>query len=264
MAIKSKRIYTSAIFALLISCVVPSAMAIPVSVTSNYIAVITSDENGSPSGDGSSFTGTSIPVNQTLTASAGNSHNTTNINYSGDASSAIFSVDMSSSIDNTNGTGFDYALTYEHTLVLTADANTTFSISGFNDMTGLAAIYMDVTFYDLTDNAQLFRENEFSLATTDELFSLNGVADGDNFNNISGSLTGNLIAGHDYRFYFSSYIQDYMNDYDGSGGYVRNIAAIAESNVTLSIGTSASVSEPPLLALLSIGLVGIGFTRRKV
>ena len=95
----------------------------------------------------------------------------------------------------------------------------------------------------------MFRETSQSRSTSNESFLLGVAGDGDYFKSTTGSLTGNLLAGHNYRFFFNSLIQAF-----GPSGETL-VAATANGNVTLQIG---SVPEPPFLALMTFGLAGIG------
>lgn len=234
-------------------------MAIPITVTSNNIRAFAYDDATGTVND--VFNSTAIPATQTLTATSGNSSSVTDINYTGDATSAVLSVDMSHSIDNTGGAstpgGFDYAYTDDVYFYFTADLNTTYEISGFYDMLGTATrTYTEVWLRDLTAGTTLMREHESSDFTASESFLVDGLGTGDISNYILGSLTGDLLAGHNYQFYFANYIQSY----NGAETFTANTAT---GNMTLTIGTPTSVPEPSILALLSLGLIGMGVVRKR-
>ena len=90
-----------------------------------------------------------------------------------------------------------------------------------------------------------------------------GVAgDGDFSNTTQGSLTGTLLAGHQYEFYFEDFIQAFPQ---------TDFGATATGCITLSIGGAtgggacgvAAVPEPGSLALAGLALAGLGLARRK-
>lgn len=237
---------------------IPAALAVPITVTYNYIgARAIDDATGS---NNQTYSGTTIPATQILTANTGNSSNTTGINYSGDTSSAVLSVDVLNNINNNvNGYGCcDIAQSYS-TLYFTADVNTGYSISGFYDTLSSSGTgtFLDVYLQDITTGSMLFREMSYSQNIINESFVLDGVAEGNYSSILLGTLTGNLIAGNSYRFSFNSYIQAY------SGGETTSVAS-ANGNVTLGIERPIATSEPSLLALMAIGLLAMVVVRKRV
>jgi hypothetical protein len=60
--------------------------------------------------------------------------------------------------------------------------------------------------YDFTAGSGLFSNTQHSDATPNETFTL-GLAEGDAANGLAGSLTGTLIAGHEYRLQVTNYMQ---------------------------------------------------------
>jgi hypothetical protein len=52
----------------------------------------------------------------------------------------------------------------------------------------------------------MFEDVSASDNTMNESFVLGVSGDGDRTNNTTGNLSGNLIAGHDYEFYFNIWI----------------------------------------------------------
>ncbi len=237
---------------------VSTALAVPITVTKNYINAFTYDDTSSTNRQ--DYIGTTIPWSQTLTSNSGKSSNTTNINYSGSANSAELSVSMQHSIDNSagiiGGGCCDYAFTGNDSLYFTANSNSIYSISGFYDTLSTAGTLttLDVYLYNLTTGDMLFREMSHSEDIINESFVLDGVGEGNISNIISGSLTGNLIAGNNYKFYFHSYIQS------RTGSNETTAMASANGNVTLAISTP----EPSLLALMVIGLLAMGMIRKRV
>lgn len=264
MVFKSSRIYSSIVTAFLMCSIVPSVMATPITVIQNRVNAATYDDDFDPYADNSFYDGTSTSLSQILTSSNGKSSNTTTINYSSDATSAIFSVDMLHTIDNTldvveEGVCCDSAYTENsRPLFFTADVDTTYAISGFYRATGdTLRTYTNTNLFDFTTSTLLMHEQELSDNAANESFTIDGNGTGDTSNIIFGSLTGNLLAGHSYSFYFEDYIQAYNGSTEVFG------AATATGNVTLTIGTPTSVPEPSLLALLSLGLVSMVATGRR-
>ena len=232
------------------------------------LVTITGQNVGSQAHDDSSvtvydlYTGNSTSITTILNASSGNSSSTSEVNYSSNTNNAVFSVDMSHSINNIGGVGTgtgtlkDLAMTKDDTLLFTANSNSTYSISGQYDVIDKARVYSDVFLIDVTAGIYLFRENEESRSTDSESFAVNGIADGDYQNYLSGLLTGDLIAGHDYRFSFFSYIQAA----DINFNEIEAVAS-ATGNITLTV---SSVPVPATAWLFGSGLIGlIGLARRK-
>jgi len=254
--------YTAPLSALLITAfTVPAALAIPITVTSNNIFSYAYDD--ATTNNQQNYTDTTVPATQTLTASSGNSSSTTNINYSGNANSAIFAVDMLHSIDNsagiTSGLCCDIAQTTNSSLFFTANSNASYSISGFYESVSSAGtrIFLDVYLQDLTTGTMLFRDLSMSENIINESFVLDGLAEGNIMSSALGSLTGNLTTGNNYRFFFNSITQAF------SAGKTTAIAS-ANGYVSLSIGTPAAVSEPSILMLMVIGILAMSMLQKYI
>ncbi|MGB7934272.1 MAG: hypothetical protein WCH04_19020 [Gammaproteobacteria bacterium] len=141
----------------------PSALALPITVTSNDVVERAYDE--ATGNSYSTYSGTVVPATVTLPDTTGKSSSTTTLNYSGSTTSATFSTSMAHSIDNTGGPGgvdfADFAQTSDFDpLRFTAAVNSTYSISGFYDMLGPAGTrtYLSVDLYDITASSFLFRD----------------------------------------------------------------------------------------------------------
>jgi hypothetical protein len=109
--------------------------------------------------------------------------------------------------------------------------------------------YLWAELHDSTIGSVVFENLQWSQATPNESFTLGG-AEGD-FDNIStGSLTGTLIAGHDYTFEYNVFIQA---DPTASAS-----GAIATGGVALTF-----IPEPSTALLLGCGLVGFAARGRR-
>jgi hypothetical protein len=109
------------------------------------------------------------------------------------------------------------------------------------------------TLYDVTAGAWLAHDWHQSGSTRDESFTL-GVMGGDTTNDIVGSLTGSLTAGHTYQWIW----HDQMDAYP-----VSDEGAFATGDLSLTIERSV-VPEPTTLTLLGLGLTTLLIRRRMV
>ena len=230
-----------------------ATFASPVTVTNNFVEAKALDASLSTD----SSLPTTIPYTDTLTAMQGNSSNITNINYSGDASSVTFTYDFTHSIDSTVGDTnlIDFARTQNISLRFTANSNSTYSIDGFYAMsgTGEPKTSFNVALRDLTTSTTLLDDFTESQNSANASFILGVIGDGDFGDSIIGSLTGNLVAGHNYQFIMSAYIQANVNN--------TTAAASASGEVNLNIG---AVPIPAAIWLFGSGLLGlVGMARRK-
>jgi hypothetical protein len=103
--------------------------------------------------------------------------------------------------------------------------------------------------YDQTSDSYLFQSLQQSDATPNESFTLGGT--GGDFNNLQlGSLTGTLIAGHDYNLYYNAYIQALPSTTSG---------ATASGSFSLVF----PAPEPGTGLLLGMGLLALTAGRRR-
>lgn len=225
--------------------------AAPISVTGSNVTTRASDDTGSIVEVTS--TSTTIPTSETLTITEGNSSSTTAISYSGNANSTTFSWDAEISIDNTGGLSTasccDFADSFNDFLFFTADVDATYSISGFYDHSGPAGttVFFEAWLFD--SGTYLFRDVSESRSTANESFVLGDIGDGDYSNTNVGELTGSLIAGHSYTFFYQSWIQALDAD-----DLETEVSAIGNINVTLNVST---VPPPASVFLFSSGLLGL-------
>jgi len=108
---------------------------------------------------------------------------------------------------------------------------------------------MTAQIYDYTFSESVFTNDQYSVTTSGESFVL-GQTDGDHTNILAGSLTGSLIAGHQYDLYFMDYIHSSPNP--------ATTAAQATGYLNLTF-----VPEPSTAALLGLGLTGVATAGRK-
>jgi len=106
--------------------------------------------------------------------------------------------------------------------------------------------------YDSTTSAYLY--NSVQRSSSGAAFTLGGT-DGNYYNYFSGSLTGTLLAGHNYIWAASASNIAFPGTDDG---------ATTSGNVTLTIGTPQVpvVPEPSGIAIWSLMALGVAGTRR--
>ena len=108
------------------------------------------------------------------------------------------------------------------TFSVSPDADLFYSLDGFYAMTGSSKIIMLVELWDLTTETVVFRNMQISHNTTNEAFRL-GETDGDETNELIGSLTGALTAGHDYTLKYTIYIHLMGDDPDPGASAVGSV-----------------------------------------
>lgn len=111
------------------------------------------------------------------------------------------------------------------------------------------SVLLNTLLWDLTAASSLFVSQQESNATPNESFTLGGTG-GDYYNNNTGSLTGTLIAGNDYRLYYA--IDLYTSPSASTSG------ATATGSVSLSF-----VPEPGTGLLVMTGVLGLALRRRR-
>jgi hypothetical protein len=192
------------------------------------------------------FSGTAIPTSTSITATDGDSVSTTTINWSTTGIQTVLSFDIQYERMGTRTLTSPFTDSSGN-LYFIGDADCTYALSGEYQVTDNGATDSGYLFQyayldDPTDSASLFDGIQQSQSTHDEQFTL-GLSEGDTFNDVTGSLTGNLKAGHDYHFFFHAFTSAALEDDSGASG---------EGSFTLTIAP-----EPASAALLAPGVLTI-------
>ncbi|MBW2267847.1 MAG: PEP-CTERM sorting domain-containing protein [Deltaproteobacteria bacterium] len=159
--------------------------------------------------------------------------------------------------------GFDITLDHSRVSALNSSAisygNIRFSVDQNIDYvasgsysavdSGGRQIYLNMNMYDVTASATVFQSFQLSEATPNESFTLGGSG-GDSSNQLLGSLTGTLIAGHEYSLNYNAFIKAYPT--------ASTSGATASGSVSLTF-----IPEPSTALLLGLGLIGFGASRRR-
>lgn len=201
------------------------------------------------------MTGTTIPSNDYGTAGDGGSSARTDIEFTEAAGTTQFVFDFT---HQRAGSPLSFARTIGTHVRFTVDQSSIYNLTGFynvNDVSESIAGNVDfiVTLKDLTDNSDVVIREQRSTATLDESFTLAGGG-GDFDNDTFGSLTGSLIANHQYELFFNATILR-----PNAGG---DNGASSTGNLNLTI---APVPEPSAFVLTGFGLLllaGFGLWRR--
>jgi hypothetical protein len=238
--------------ALIASCSIVAA-ASAVTITSNNIGVSTRGTAGLTS---SVFTGTSIPTSQLLDATQGASYSRDQIDYTGSGDNVTLLNTLS---QKRSGVFGNYSQVEGASLFFTVATNASYSLSGaFSsvDVTTAGYVFIQSFLRDQTTSATLYNNDQYSKNTLNESFVLGGSG-GDWGNDISGSLTGSLTAGHQYAWYYYAATQAYP---DADGG------ATATGFFRLDIGGGAPSHTVPdgstTLAMFGLTVLSLAVGRR--
>jgi len=203
--------------------------------------------------------GLPFPTSQLINGFNGEFFSKTQIEFSGSTNQ----VTLLSTIDQKRrGSVNDRAISGMSVSFL-AETNSTFSISGAYDVTDISA-YGYVSFYqslyDLTAGAYISETFNFSERTSNESFLLGGSG-GDTINVNLGALTGTLLQGHAYTWFYGVYTQAKF-DHGGAAatGFLRlDINGVAP-NVPVSVPDHGLTS----VAMLALTLTGAFTARRRL
>jgi hypothetical protein len=208
--------------------VAASVEASAITITRNDFLAIANDEINDLESETSQ--GTAIPTSTTVDAIDGNAHSKNVINWSISGGQTILSYE----VDHTRTGTVESNSTSEtpSPIEFTANSSEPYELSGFYNVTDVGAsgtVIYGCTLYDVTSGNILFENSQGSRNTTNEQFVLGG-AGGDFYNEVNGTLTGNVIAGHAYQLVFGFRISTWPNADSG---------ASALGNFTLAIGTQS-------------------------
>jgi hypothetical protein len=250
----------NAVLSLTLSLIAQSGFATPITVLSNSTVARAWDSDVIPSSQQDTFSATAVPSSENLTASRGSSSSTADASMTGSDSSFEYDISIQHAIDNSTGkAGPDYAETVVSVLNFLASENATYTLSGLYEVGGASALEASVEsyLYDLTASSFLFLDTTRSRNLSGSAsFHLGDVGDGNYMNDTNGSLTGNLLAGHQYYFSLNARIIN-----RSSSGY-NSASGAASGRYALEVG-SATAPEPGVLGLLGASLLGLGLTRRR-
>jgi VPDSG-CTERM motif len=204
----------------------------------------------------STFNGTNIPASQLLDVTLGAYYSRTQIDYTG----AGDNVTLLNAFDQKrSGNLYDYGRSHDAYMIFTVAANTTYGLSGAfsaTDVSTAGYLFLYSELYDITSASYVTYSYQYSQSTLNESFVLGGLG-GDVGNGFLGSLTGSLIGGHQYQWYYNAVNEAYP---DSDGG------ATATGFVRLDIGGGAPSTVPDsgtTFALLGLGVFSLASYRRK-
>ena len=207
-------LFSAVLLAVVAVCTAPADASI-VTISSNYVVAEANDGFAS---NYDIFSGTSIPTSTPLSAVAGAASSDVDIHYYTLGGQTI----LNNQFDFVRtGDYASYSYIYNGSTHFSVDADTTYDLSGFIDVTDVGdagRVYMFGFLFDVTTHSYAAYSEQESLNTQNESFTLGG-AGGDNAHTFSGSLTGTLIAGHSYEWYYNTLIQA---DPDGDSGGFRH------------------------------------------
>jgi len=203
--------------------------------------------------DANSVSTSTFPFNSSLSATAGNSTNVTGYDFDAGTSSAFFHTTFDHARDGSGGS----SVLSSGSTVFTANGSATYTISGGYNLSGYRGIELSVLLVDVTDSfneVSLFENAQTSVAAMNQAFTVGGTA-GDDFNLLTGTLTGSLVAGNDYMFLYDfTILSDLPPDQTGDP------AASAVGFLNLDIALSDVTTNIPAPGGVALAMVGFGFT----
>ena len=235
---------------LLLAVLCNQAIAAVVAISGNELTALAED-TATGGDDIATFTGTSTTASGSITASSGLSSNTTDYDWNELPGGQTFGFTM----DHKAAAGYlSYAETYNFGLFFTPNEGLYYTLSGNYAATGDATTYLYAYLYDVADDSFLFFNEQQSFETNNQAFIL-GETDGDDYNFLSGSLTGSLEEGRDYEFALWAYI--YQETDPGTE------PASARGAIDLVISDIPPVPIPAAGWLFISALAGLGVLKRS-
>ena len=187
----------------------------------------------------------SFPVSDTLNAVSGIDTSTTAVSLTNTA----FSIDMTHSRDS----AFNHWAKTEGFVYFSVDQDVDYEATGSYSVLDGGGSGANVQLYgvlqDLTAANDLFFSDQQSGGDPNESFTL-GLSEGSVSNFTVGSLTGTLLAGHDYVFAFGAT--------SANVGFAASGTVSGSGNITLTF-----IPEPSTALLLGLGLVGLSKKRKR-
>lgn len=220
-------------------------------ITIDNAQIYSRARQGAGSTDISVYLGTAPTTVTSLSAQEGDNQSDTQITWSGTDSSQSFAFDFSLE----RGAEFNsLAKSDAFDLTFTATADSTYQLSGaFNSDAGDGTVLYFARLLDVTTNSILFNNIQESRGTTlvPSNFLLGGTDGNWGSVTVAGSLSGLLLAGHQYQLRYDALIQSVPES---------TSTASAAGHFALDL---ASVPEPTSLMLLILGLGGLIENHRR-
>lgn len=218
--------------------------------------VVASTYEGIGTGNVVSVVGISPGV-KTVTASGGNNSATASAELQGSGDNVTLSLLFD---QNRVGAMHSYA-NLNGFIQFSVSASTTYEVSGnyaVTDASGAGTVYLASYMTDVSlGGAYLYNSAQQSNFIENESFTLGG-AGGDTQNQMTGFLTGSLVAGHTYRMEFFL-ISQAIPDADGG--------TVGSGALTFKIGNGAPAASVPdagsSLGLLGLALAAVAAARRR-
>jgi hypothetical protein len=184
-----------------------------------------------------SNTATSIPSSQLLEVTQGEYYSRIQTDYteSGDGVTLLNTLNQKRS-----GLYNDLTQGYNAYMYFTVDINSTYALSGAYGVTDVSTagyVFIESSLRDLTASPYLFFERQSSYYTLNEHFVLGGMG-GDDSNYLIGSLTGSLIAGHQYQWFNRAFSTAYHGPDGGTtatGYFQLDIDPVPDGGSTLML-----------------------------